>query len=68
MRVLWEIFTLCLAIAVLFALGRGFPAFGGFLRAVLFNPIGLLGAAAVTGWIVLWRHRASARRAADEGR
>ena len=62
MRVLWEIFTLLIVIAALFAIGRGFPQFGNVLKFLVLNPIGLLCTAGLVVWIVLMRKRAAERK------
>jgi hypothetical protein len=64
MRILWEIFTVVMAIGVLFAISKGFPAFGRVVGFLLLNPIGLLAVAGLVVWIIVLRNRAIARRAA----
>lgn len=68
MRILWEIFTLVMAIGVLFAISKGFPAFGRVLAAIVFNPIGLLALAGVTIWVIVLRNRAAERKASGHDR
>ena len=63
MRVLWEIFTVVMGIGVIFAISKGFPAFGRAIAFVLFNPIGLVCVIGLVIWIIVLRNRATERRA-----
>ncbi len=67
MRILWEIFTLFIGIGVIFAIAKGFPQFGQILRAVLLNPIGLIGLAGFVFVLIVLRKRAAGRRLDSEG-
>ena len=64
MRILWEIFTVIAGIGVIFAIAKGFPAFGRMLAFLLFNPIGLLGVVGLVIWIIVLRNRAATKRIA----
>ena len=63
MRALWEIFTVVMGIGVIFAISKGFPAFGKAIAFVLFNPIGLVCVIGTVIWIIVLRNRATAKRA-----
>mgnify|MGYP004284910855 CR=1 FL=1 len=64
MRLLWEIFTFIAGIGVLFAVAKGFPAFGRVLMFLLLNPIGIAAVVGMIFWITLRRRRNSGDRPA----
>jgi hypothetical protein len=66
MRALWEIFTVIMGVLVIFAIAKGFPAFGKVLAFLLFNPIGLISIAGLIIWMIVLRNRAIARKAAGK--
>jgi hypothetical protein len=57
MRRLWEVFTLAVTIAILLAIGKGFPQFGRALAFLILNPVGLLLIIGGITWVALRRRR-----------
>ena len=55
MRHLWEIFTVIVGIGVIFAVAKGFPAFGKVLLFLLLNPIGIALIVGTVIWISVRR-------------
>jgi len=59
MRHLWEIFTVIAGIGVIFAVAKGFPAFGKVLLFLLLNPLGIAAIVGIVIWISVRRRRRS---------